>query len=350
MAVLFLLSTFADMIRDLEDKSLAGRNSFGVQASCRQFIEYETTEDLRTVFADMICRHEKWMVLSGGNNVLFTADYDGVILHPVSDGIEITAQLPDRTLVRAQAGVEWDDFVAWCVEHELWGAENLSLIPGKVGAAPIQNIGAYGAEAAGIIRSVEMFCTDTLNTLTLDAAHCGFGYRESIFKHSLKGRAIVTAVNFRLSRKPSPNLGYGALREHVNGLGSPTLANIRHAVMDIRRSKLPDPSVTGNAGSFFKNPIVDAALATSLKEKFGEIPVYATAQEDKVKIAAGWLIEKAGWKGKSEGAAAVHDRQALVLVNRGGATGEQILALARHIQDDVQAMFGIRIETEVNIV
>ena len=338
------------MIRDLENKSLTGRNSFGVQASCRQLIEYETSEDLHTIFADMICRCEKWMVLSGGNNVLFTEDYDGVILHPASDGIEITSQTPDHTLVRVQAGVEWDDFVAWCAEHELWGAENLSLIPGKVGAAPIQNIGAYGTEASDIIRSVEMFCTDTLNTLTLDASYCGFGYRESIFKHSLKGRVIVTAVNFTLSRKAAPNLGYGALSKHVEELGGPTLANIRRAVIDIRRSKLPDTSVTGNAGSFFKNPIVDASKARNLKEKFDDMPIYPTAQEDKVKIAAGWLIEKAGWKGRCEGAAGVHDRQALVLINKGGATGRQIIDLATRIRHDVLSMFGIDIEPEVNIV
>ncbi len=350
MAVLFLFATFADMIRDIENKSLLTRNSFGVQASCRQLIEYETSEDLHTIFADMICSCEKWMVLSGGNNVLFTEDYDGVILHPVSDGIEITSQTPDNTLVRVQAGVEWDDFVAWCVEHNLWGAENLSLIPGKVGAAPIQNIGAYGTEAADIIRSVEMFCTDTLNTLTLDASYCGFGYRESIFKHSLKGRVVVTAVNFMLSRKAAPNLGYGALSKHVEELGRPSLANIRRAVIDIRRSKLPDTSVTGNAGSFFKNPIVDAVTADNLKKKFDTVPVYPTAHEGKVKIAAGWLIEKAGWKGRSDGAAGVHDRQALVLINKGGATGKQIIDLAKRIQSDVESMFGIRIETEVNIV
>ncbi len=338
------------MIRDIENKSLLTRNSFAVPASCRQLIEFETADDLRTIFADMICRCEKWMVLSGGNNILFTQDYDGVILHPVSAGIEVTSETPEKAMVRVQAGVEWDDFVAWCVEHRLWGAENLSLIPGKVGAAPVQNIGAYGAEAADIIRSVEMFSPQTLNTLTLDASFCEFAYRESIFKHSLKGRIIVTAVNFELKKQPSPNLGYGTLLQHVSQLGDSTIENIRRAVIEIRREKLPDTAVTGNAGSFFKNPIVDRTTAQRLSETYEDLPVYATADECKVKIAAGWLIDKAGWKGRRQGAVGVHDRQALVLINTGGATGAQVLGLARDIQQDVFQKFGIAIDTEVNIV
>lgn len=342
--------TFADMIRKFENISLRKYNSFGVEAACREFIEFETVDDLRYVFSDMICRCENWMILSGGNNTLFTKDFDGVILHPVSSGISFLSQTPTDALVHVEAGVEWDDFVAWCARHDLWGAENLSLIPGKTGAAPIQNIGAYGAEAADIIHSVEMFCPQTLNMLTLDASHCDFGYRESVFKHSLKGRAIVTAVNFELSKLPAPKLGYGALRSHVEELGEPTLSNIRQAVIDIRRSKLPDTASVGNAGSFFKNPVVDASLAAELKQKFENMPVYPTAEPDKVKIAAGWLIEATGWKGRYMGPAGVHDRQALVLVNKGGATGSQIIKLARKIQADVLAKFGIEIDTEVNII
>lgn len=202
----------------------------------------------------------------------------------------------DAVAVRAEAGVEWDDLVAWAVERDLWGIENLSLIPGKVGAAPVQNIGAYGAEAKDAIESVEMFCTDTCNTLILSREHCAFGYRESVFKHALRGRVVITAVTFRLSRRPRPDLGYGDLLRETEARGGATLRNIREAVCAIRRSKLPDTAVLGNAGSFFKNPVVEAAVAERLRTDYPALPLYPAA-EGRMKLAAGWLIEQAGHEG-----------------------------------------------------
>ena len=259
------------------------------------------------------------------------------------------AETPDAVAVRAEAGVEWDDLVAWAVERDLWGIENLSLIPGKVGAAPVQNIGAYGAEAKDAIESVEMFCTDTCNTLILSREHCAFGYRESVFKHALRGRVVITAVTFRLSRRPRPDLGYGDLLRETEARGGATLRNIREAVCAIRRSKLPDTAVLGNAGSFFKNPVVEAAVAERLRTDYPALPLYPAA-EGRMKLAAGWLIEQAGMKGHREGCVGVHDRQALVLVNYGGATGSEVLALAHKVQEAVRAKFGVEIAAEVNVL
>ena len=227
------------------------------------------------------------------------------------------------------------------------GTENLTAIPGTVGAAPVQNIGAYGAEAKDIVESVETLDLATLKEVSIAGCHCGFGYRDSIFKGVLKGRAVITAVTFRLSRTPRPNLGYDALAREVEDAGGATLENIRTAVRRIRGEKLPDPAVTGNAGSFFKNPVVDSELAERIKRKYPDMPSYPVPEG--VKIPAGWLIEKTGWKGASLGRAGVYGKQALILVNLGGATGNEVTALARRITDDVETRFGIRIATEVNI-
>ena len=251
-----------NMIRDFYDIDLSGRNSFHVRQRAARLVEFETTDDLTAFFRKGA--PAKWTVLAGGNNILFTQDFDGVLLTPRAASIDVVAETPDAVAVRAEAGVEWDDLVAWAVERDLWGIENLSLIPGKVGAAPVQNIGAYGAEAKDAIESVEMFCTDTCNTLILSREHCAFGYRESVFKHALRGRVVITAVTFRLSRRPRPDLGYGDLLRETEARGGATLRNIREAVCAIRRSKLPDTAVLGNAGSFFKNPVVEAAVAERL--------------------------------------------------------------------------------------
>ena len=250
------------MIRDFYDIALSGRNSFHVRQRAARLVEFETTDDLTAFFRKGA--PAKWTVLAGGNNILFTQDFDGVLLTPRAASIDVVAETPDAVAVRAEAGVEWDDLVAWAVERDLWGIENLSLIPGKVGAAPVQNIGAYGAEAKDAIEGVEMFCTDTCNTLILSREHCAFGYRESVFKHALRGRVVITAVTFRLSRRPRPDLGYGDLLRETEARGGATLRNIREAVCAIRRSKLPDTAVLGNAGSFFKNPVVEAAVAERL--------------------------------------------------------------------------------------
>ena len=335
------------MIREFHQISLRGRNSFGVDQRAARLVEFETAEDLRTFFAAGI--PGRWTVLAGGNNILFTEDYDGVLLTPVARQIALLSDDGDEVRLRVEAGVEWDDLVEWAVERGLWGIENLSLIPGKAGSAPVQNIGAYGCEAKDAIRRVEMYCVETGNLLTLDAAHCGFGYRESVFKHDLKGRVIITAIEIRLSHTPRPKLGYGDVEREVEARGGATLRNIREAICSIRRAKLPDPAVLGNAGSFFKNPVVEAPVAERLLAEYPDMPHYA-APEGRVKLAAGWLIDRAGMKGYREGSVGVHERQALVLVNRGGATGAEVIAFARRIQRSVAERFGVEISTEVNIL
>ena len=294
------------MIREFHQISLRGRNSFGVDQRAARLVEFETAEDLRTFFAAGI--PGRWTVLAGGNNILFTEDYDGVLLTPVARQIALLSDDGDEVRLRVEAGVEWDDLVEWAVERGLWGIENLSLIPGKAGSAPVQNIGAYGCEAKDAIRRVEMYCVETGNLLTLDAAHCGFGYRESVFKHDLKGRVIITAIEIRLSHTPRPKLGYG----------------------DVERE-------------------VEAPVAERLLAEYPDMPHYA-APEGRVKLAAGWLIDRAGMKGYREGSVGVHERQALVLVNHGGATGGEVIAFARTVQAKVREKFGIEIDTEVNIL
>lgn len=335
------------MIREFHQISLRGRNSFGVDQRAAHLVEFETAEDLRTFFAAGI--PGRWTVLAGGNNILFTEDYDGVLLTPVARQIALLSDDGDEVRLRVEAGVEWDDLVEWAVERGLWGIENLSLIPGKAGSAPVQNIGAYGCEAKDAIRRVEMYCVETGTVLTLDAAHCGFGYRESVFKHDLKGRVIITAVEIALSHTPRPRLGYGDVEREVEARGGATLRNIREAICSIRRAKLPDPAVLGNAGSFFKNPVVEAPVAKRLLAEYPDMPHYA-APEGRVKLAAGWLIDRAGMKGYREGSVGVHERQALVLVNHGGATGGEVIAFARTVQARVREKFGIEIDTEVNIL
>ena len=325
------------MIREFHQISLRGRNSFGVDQRAARLVEFETAEDLRTFFAAGI--PGRWTVLAGGNNILFTEDYDGVLLTPVARQIALLSDDGDEVRLRVEAAVE----------RGLWGIENLSLIPGKAGSAPVQNIGAYGCEAKDAIRRVEMYCVETGNLLTLDAAHCGFGYRESVFKHDLKGRVIITAIEIRLSHTPRPKLGYGDVEREVEARGGATLRNIREAICSIRRAKLPDPAVLGNAGSFFKNPVVEAPVAKRLLAEYPDMPHYA-APEGRVKLAAGWLIDRAGMKGYREGSVGVHERQALVLVNHGGATGGEVIAFARTVQAKVREKFGIEIDTEVNIL
>ena len=335
------------MIREFHQISLRGRNSFGVDQRAARLVEFETAEDLRTFFAAGI--PGQWTVLAGGNNILFTEDYDGVLLTPVARQIALLSDDGDEVRLRVEAGVEWDDLVEWAVERGLWGIENLSLIPGKAGSAPVQNIGAYGCEAKDAIRRVEMYCVETGNLLTLDAAHCGFGYRESVFKHDLKGRVIITAIEIRLSHTPRPKLGYGDVEREVEARGGATLRNIREAICAIRRAKLPDPAVLGNAGSFFKNPVVEVPVAERLLAEYPDMPHYA-APEGRVKLAAGWLIDRAGMKGRREGPVGIHERQALVIVNHGGATGGEVIAFARKVQETVREKFGIAIDTEVNIL
>lgn len=337
------------MKRIYNDLNLEKRNSFGVKQQARMLVEFETSSDLKELFVE--ARLEKWYVLGAGNNTLFTQDYDGVLLTSVSASRTVLADDGEYVDVRVEAAHDWDEFVAWSVDNDLWGVENLSAIPSSVGAAPVQNIGAYGAEVKDVITTVEYFDTNKLEVVRLQCGECGFGYRESIFKHELRGVAIILAVEFRLHRTPSPNLGYGDVIKEVEARGGATLKNIREAICAIRASKLPDPKVLGNAGSFFKNPIVAKIVAERLLNEYPSMPCYAVPNNDEVmKLAAGWLIDQSGLKGYREGHVGVHDRQALVLVNHGGATGGEVLHFAEFVCSVVYGKFGVEISPEVNIL
>lgn len=336
------------MIRETADAPLRQRNSFHVEEQAERLIEFDREEDLDLIFGKG--RPERWYVLGGGNNILFTRRFEGTLIKPAATGITVIGEDADTVTLRAEAATDWDRMVAWCVERGLWGAENLSLIPGTVGASPVQNIGAYGAEAAGIIYRVHLYDTLRREHVTLEKADCRFAYRDSIFKHEMRGRTVITAVELRLGKHPSPNLAYGDLKAQVEARGGASIANIRNAVCAIRRSKLPDPDTLGNAGSFFKNPVVDNATAERLREEDPACPVYPVSAHGMCKLAAGWLIDRAGLKGFRMGRVGVHERQALVLVNFGGATGNDVLALARYVQQRVFDSFGVRIEPEVNIL
>lgn len=337
------------MARIFENSDIAPRNSFGVHQVAAKIIEFDKSDELPAIFKQHITG--EWMVMGGGNNILFTRDIERTIIIPCDTTIEVIAEGSQSVDIRVGAGLEWDELVEWCVERELWGIENLSLIPGKVGAAPVQNIGAYGTEAKEAITSVEMYCPESDNFITLAAEHCAFGYRESVFKQTLKGRVIITAVTFRLSKIAKPKLDYGDVCREVESRGGATLRNIREAICSIRRTKLPDPAVTGNAGSFFKNPIVKRATAEALLVEYPDMPHYPAADPEKVKLAAGWLIDKCGLKGYTEGNVGVHARQALVLINTTGeAKGSEVIAFAQMVQQRVAEKFGIAIDTEVNIL
>lgn len=331
------------------DISLARLNSFGVDATARGLFEFAGADDLRWFFARPVAAERPWYVWSGGNNILLSGDYPGTLLHPVGREIVIVKETPAEVFVKAAGAVEWDDLVAWSVERGLGGVENLSLIPGYVGAAPVQNIGAYGVELKETVETVEAYMVETGRVENLTAGECRFGYRDSIFKQELAHKAIILSVTLRLSRQPVFRVDYGDLRRAVESLGGVTPANIRRAVIALRESKLPDPKIIGNAGSFFKNPVVAHAEAEALREQHPDMPVYP-APDGGVKLAAGWLIDRAGWKGARRGNVGVHDRQALVLVNHGGATGAEIIAFAREIQQSVRGRFGVDIHMEVNIL
>ncbi len=288
-------------------------------------------------------------VLGGGSNLLFTRDFEGTIIHPEMTGIDVVENKADYVIISSGAGVIWDDLVDWTVRRGYYGLENLSLIPGLVGATPIQNIGAYGIEIKDFIEKVRAVSLTDGSIKEFNNNECRFGYRDSIFKHQLKGKYLVTNVWFRLTTNPSLNTIYGSLLEEVEKLGSISQKTVRQAVIKIRTSKLPDPNQIGNAGSFFKNPVVDNLIAEELLQKYHDIPVFNDLRGRK-KLAAGWLIDQCGWRGRRRGDAGVHEKQALVLVNYGGATGLQILQLSEEIRQSVFDKFGISLEREVEVI
>lgn len=337
------------MKRTYNNINLQNRNSFGVIEQADRLVEFETADDLKELFSEE--RPSKWYVLGAGNNTLFTQSYNGTLITPTCSARTTLNDDGEYVDVRVEAAHDWDEFVAWSVDNGLWGVENLSAIPSSVGAAPVQNIGAYGAEVKYAITAIDYFDTNKLEVVRLMSEECQFGYRESIFKHKLRGVAIILAVEFRLHRTPTPNLGYGDVIREVEARGGATLRNIREAICAIRASKLPDPKVLGNAGSFFKNPIVDKSVAEQLLQSYPDMPHYPVPNDaNSVKLAAGWLIDKSGLKGYREGHVGVHNRQALVLVNHGGATGGEVLHFAEFVCSVVHNKFGVDICPEVNIL
>ncbi|HKJ41062.1 MAG TPA: UDP-N-acetylmuramate dehydrogenase, partial [Sunxiuqinia sp.] len=312
------------MIRFSEDFSLKNYNTFGVVAKARFFFEFTEAEDLYTFLqANDSWHDEKIFLLGGGSNLLFVGDFNGLMIHPNVPGASVIRETRNQVWLEVGAGENWDKFVDYCVQSEYYGLENLSLIPGTVGAAPVQNIGAYGVEVKDFVDTVNGFDLKTMTNYSVPAEECQFAYRDSVFKHELKNRFIVTSVVFRLEKFADFKLEYGHLKAEVEKRGMLTQQAVRDAVIAIRQSKLPDPEELGNAGSFFKNPVIDNSEAMHLQAEHPDMPVY-DAGNGKNKLAAGWLIDQCGWKGYREGDAGVHEKQALVLVNYGKATGQEI--------------------------
>ncbi|HKP32451.1 MAG TPA: UDP-N-acetylmuramate dehydrogenase [Chitinophagaceae bacterium] len=327
--------------------SLKDLNTFHIDAKAKAFATFSSLDELQAI--DLT--NKKHLILGGGSNILFTKDFDGLILKNEIKGIEVVKEDDDHVYLKVGAGENWHQFVMYCIAHDHAGVENLSLIPGNVGASPMQNIGAYGVEIKEVFESLEAYHLAEKKVVTFSANDCEFGYRESVFKRKYKDQFAILNVTFRLSKKPTFNTTYGAIEQELQRMGVKELSirSISQAVINIRSSKLPDPNEIGNAGSFFKNPTVDNYKFQSLKEEFPSIVGY-TVSPKSVKLAAGWLIEQAGWKGYRRGDAGVHAKQALVLVNYGAAEGAEIYKLSEEILKSVQEKFGVTLEREVNIM
>lgn len=332
--------------------SLRGYNTFGIEAEARQFVEISSIDQYISLRKSGEYAHLPHLFLGGGSNVLLTKAQEALVVKISIPGITVIKEDADNVWLKGGAGVVWDEFVQYAVNQGWSGLENLSLIPGTVGAAPMQNIGAYGAEIKDTFESLEALNLQTLALEVFDAKACAFGYRESFFKRAGKGQYLISSVTFKLSKKPSVKTSYGAIQEVLGakGITDPSIREVADAVIEIRQSKLPDPKQIGNSGSFFKNPTVSASEASRLMAEFPGIPNYPVEGSSDVKFPAGWFIEKAGWKGFRRGDAGVHAKQALVLVNYGEATGAEILALSEEIKQSIKDTFGVSLETEVNIL
>ena len=332
--------------------SLRGYNTFGIEAEARQFVEISSIDQYVSIRKSGEYAHLPHLFLGGGSNVLLTKAQEALVVKISIPGISVLKEDADFVWLKGGAGVVWDEFVQYAVNQGWSGLENLSLIPGTVGAAPMQNIGAYGAEIKDTFESLEALNLQTLELEVFDAKACAFGYRESFFKRAGKGQYLISSVTFKLSKKPSVKTSYGAIQDVLaaKGITQPSIREVADAVIEIRKSKLPDPKEIGNSGSFFKNPTVSASEASRLMAEFPGIPNYPLEGSTDVKFPAGWFIEKAGWKGFRRGDAGVHAKQALVLVNYGEATGGEILALSEEIKQSIKDTFGVSLETEVNIL
>ncbi|WP_319521830.1 UDP-N-acetylmuramate dehydrogenase [uncultured Desulfosarcina sp.] len=331
------------------DFSLKALNTFNVEAVARRYVRFDEEKEIFEFLGRQSLEEERLLVLGGGSNLLFVDDFDGTVLHPVLKGIDVLDADKRHIRVRVMAGENWDELAARAVASGWGGIENLSLIPGSVGASAVQNIGAYGVEAKDVIDSVEAIDIHSREKIVLPAEACGFGYRNSLFKGRWAGRHIITAVVFKLCRQPRFVLDYPGVREQVDALGTVTLDTLRQAIIAIRQAKLPDPADLGNAGSFFKNPVVELEPMHRLQARFADMPHYPQP-DGRFKLSAGWMIDRCGWKGRRIGRAGVHDRQALVLVNRGGATGREILELSERVRRSVRETFGVNLEREVKVV
>jgi UDP-N-acetylmuramate dehydrogenase len=338
-----------------ENYSLKKLNTFGINVTAKLFGNFSNVDSLAEALEHQLINQStnqlSTLFLGGGSNILFTKNFDGLILKNEIGGIEIVSEDVDHVYVKAGAGVGWHEFVLYCIENNLAGAENLSLIPGSVGASPMQNIGAYGVEIKDIFHELEAYSIHDKKLVRFSKADCEFGYRESVFKNKFRNQFVITSVAYRLNKIPKFNTSYGAIEQELlkQGIHDLSIKAVSDAVVSIRRSKLPDPAVIGNAGSFFKNPTVPNMHFEKLKEQFPAIVGYAV-NEDDTKLAAGWLIEQCGWKGYRKGDAGCHEKQALVLVNYGNASGDEILHLSEKIIDSVKMTFDVELHREVNIV
>ena len=329
--------------------NLKSYTTFGIDSNAALFASFSDTESLKNLL--VLSANNQITILGGGSNMLLTKDIEGVVLKNEILGIKVVEETEESVLIKVGGGVVWHDFVLYTIENNYFGLENLSLIPGSVGASPMQNIGAYGVEIKDTFEKLEALHIVKKNIETFTYQQCEFGYRESVFKRKLKGEYIITYVYFRLSKKPTLNTSYGAINTELaeKGILSPNIKDVSDAVISIRKSKLPDPKELGNAGSFFKNPVVPKIILEKIKEIYPNVPFYLI-NDDEVKIPAGWLIETSGWKGKKVGNCGVHTKQALVLVNYGGATGKEVFDLSQQIIDEVHNKFSILLEREVNIL
>ena len=336
-------------MRDLTDYSLLAHNTFGIDAKCHRFIEFDSEEELITILSSLSERDKPLLLLGSGSNLLLTTDYPGTVLHSYIKGKEVTIE-GETVYLRCGSGEVWDDVVAYSIQNGWYGMENLSWIPGQVGASGVQNIGAYGIEVKDLIETVEAVEIATGKKRTFTNTQCEYAYRQSKFKNEWRDRFMITYVTYRLSKSFIPHLDYGLIRASLTekGIEKPTAKELRELIIDIRKTKLPDPKDEGNAGSFFMNPIVDRTKFKDLLQIYPDMPHYII-DETHIKIPAGWMIEQCGWKGKTLGRAGVHSKQALVLVNKGGATGQDVVKLYKAIQADIFERFGITLKPEVNI-
>ncbi|WP_341226687.1 UDP-N-acetylmuramate dehydrogenase [uncultured Arcticibacterium sp.] len=335
----------------LKNTSLKAYNTFGLEANAKLFVEINSTNELLYLLDSDEFKENEILILGGGSNVLLTQDFDGLVIKNNIKGIELIEETEDEVTIRVGSGEVWHAFVLYCVDKNYGGIENLSLIPGTVGAAPMQNIGAYGVEIKDVFVDLEAIDRNTQEIKKFDNEACDFGYRESVFKNIYKNQYFITHVTFRLQKNPQLHLEYGAIKDTLNELEvtEPSIHDVSRAVIKIRQSKLPDPAEIGNSGSFFKNPVIAKSDFEKLKVKYPAIPSYPV-DENSVKVPAGWLIDQAGWKGKTIGEIGVHKNQALVLVNYGKGKGADIQALSKDIQASILEKYGINLHAEVNII